>query len=56
MVVLVLAFGPVLLATGIVVAAVGWSRVRLGDHTMWQVVAGTVIGAVIVGVVFGVLR
>jgi hypothetical protein len=56
MMVLVLAFGPDLLATVIVVAAVGWSRVRLRDHTTWQVVAGTVIGAVVTGPVFGLLR
>jgi hypothetical protein len=54
--VLVLTFGPVLLATAIVVAAVGWSRVRLRDHTTSQVVTGTVIGAVVTGVVFGLLR
>jgi PAP2 superfamily len=56
MVVLVLTFGPFLLATVIVVAAVGWSRVRLRDHTTGQVIAGMVIGAVIVGVLFGGLR
>jgi membrane-associated phospholipid phosphatase len=56
MVVLVLAFGLFLLATIIVVAAVGWSRVRLRDHTTGQVIAGMVIGAVVVGVLFGVLR
>ena len=54
--VLLLSFGPALLATAVVVAAVGWSRVRLGDHTPWQVVAGTVIGAIVSGVVFGLLR
>ena len=56
MVVLTLAFGPALLATVIVAAAVGWSRVRLRDHTTWQVVAGTVIGVVVTGLVFGFLR
>ena len=56
MVVLVLVFGPALLATAVVVAAVGWSRVRLHDHTAWQVVTGTVVGAVVTGLVFGVLR
>jgi len=56
MVVLALAFGPFLLTTAVVVAAVGWSRVRLRDHTTWQVVAGTVIGAGIAGLVFGLLR
>jgi len=55
-VVLVLIFGPALLATFVVVAAVGWSRVRLRDHTVAQVIAGGAIGAVIAGVVFGLLR
>jgi len=56
MVVLVLTFGPFLLATAVVVAAVGWSRVRLRDHTIAQVVVGTLLGAVIAGGVFGLLR
>jgi membrane-associated phospholipid phosphatase len=56
MVVLVLVFGPILLATAAVVAAVGWSRVRLRDHTPSQVLAGTVIGAVVTGLAFGLLR
>lgn len=56
MVVLVLVFGPLLLVTGVIVVAVGWSRVRLGDHTPSQVVAGTVIGALVSGLVFGLLR
>jgi len=56
MVVLALAFGPALLATAVVVLAVGWSRVRLRDHTTSQVVAGTVIGTVVTGLVFGLLR
>jgi hypothetical protein len=56
MVVLVLAFGPALLATVVIVAAVGWSRVRLRDHTTAQVVAGTAIGALISSLVFGLLR
>jgi hypothetical protein len=54
--VLTLVFGPALLATAVMVAAVGWSRVRLRDHTTWQVVAGTAVGAVVSGVVFGLLR
>jgi membrane-associated phospholipid phosphatase len=54
--VLVLAFGAAMWATAIVVAAVGWSRVRLGDHTTAQVIAGTVIGALVSGAVFGLLR
>ena len=55
-VVLVLVYGPALLPTTLVVAAVGWSRVRLRDHTVAQVIVGAVIGAVIAGVVFGLLR
>jgi membrane-associated phospholipid phosphatase len=55
-VVLVLIYGPALLVTAVVVAAVGWSRVRLRDHTVAQVIVGALIGAVIAGVVFGVLR
>ena len=55
-VVLALAFGPWLLVTALLVVAVGWSRVRLGDHTAAQVISGTVLGAVIAGAVFGLLR
>ncbi|WP_433385257.1 phosphatase PAP2 family protein [Actinoplanes sp. CA-142083] len=55
-VVLVIVFGPVLLTSAVVVAAVGWSRVRLEDHTIAQVVVGAAIGAVVAGVVFGLLR
>jgi membrane-associated phospholipid phosphatase len=56
-VVLAMVFGPLLLPVcGLVVAAVGWSRVRLRDHTTAQVLAGTVVGAVIAGLVFGLLR
>lgn len=38
-------FGWWLTPVWLLVAAVGWSRVRLGDHTVAQVVAGTIIGA-----------
>jgi membrane-associated phospholipid phosphatase len=55
-VVLVIVFGPLLLLSGVVVAAVGWSRVRLKDHTVAQVVVGAAIGALVAGVVFGLLR
>jgi membrane-associated phospholipid phosphatase len=55
-VVLVLVFGPALLVTAVVVAAVGWSRVRLRDHTVAQVVVGAALGAVIAGTVFALLR
>ncbi|MBN1171922.1 MAG: phosphatase PAP2 family protein, partial [Micromonosporaceae bacterium] len=38
------------------VALVGWSRVRLYDHTMAQVVVGAIVGAGVAGGVFGLLR
>jgi hypothetical protein len=56
MMVLVLVFGPALLATFVMVAAIGWSRVRLRDHTAWQVITGAVVGAVVTALVFGLLR
>ncbi|MFI1563907.1 phosphatase PAP2 family protein [Streptomyces sp. NPDC020490] len=34
------------------VALIGWSRVALRDHTFGQVVAGTVLGALVAGAVF----
>jgi hypothetical protein len=43
--VLVLLFGPALHAAWLLVAAVGWSRVVLRDHTWPQVVAGALTGA-----------
>lgn len=39
-----------------VVLAVGWSRVRLADHTPAQVVAGSALGPLVGGVVFLLLR
>ncbi|MFG2008807.1 phosphoesterase PA-phosphatase [Micromonospora sp. NPDC048868] len=54
--VLVIEFGPALLASAPVVALVGWSRVRLRDHTVGQVAAGTVVGALIAAPTFLLLR
>jgi hypothetical protein len=54
-VVLVLTFGYRLLAVAPLLAMVGWSRVRLRDHTVAQVVVGGLIGAVVAGVVFAAL-
>jgi membrane-associated phospholipid phosphatase len=48
-------FGWWLWPVWLLVAAVGWSRIRLRDHTMAQVMAGTVIGAATALVVFTVL-
>jgi membrane-associated phospholipid phosphatase len=55
-VILVLTFGTRLLVGVPLLGVVGWSRVRLGDHTVAQVLAGGVLGALIAGVVFGLLR
>ncbi|TBL30646.1 phosphoesterase PA-phosphatase [Verrucosispora sp. SN26_14.1] len=54
--VLVVAFGPVLLATAPLVALVGWSRVRLRDHTVAQVIAGTAVGVLVAAPTFLALR
>ncbi|GGM29136.1 phosphatase PAP2 family protein [Dactylosporangium sucinum] len=45
-------FGPLLAAGALLVAVIGWSRVRLGDHTAAQTVAGAVLGAAIAAAVF----
>ena len=55
-VILTLVLGPVLLISWPLVGAVGWSRVRLRDHTLAQVVAGAVMGACIAATVFSALR
>ncbi|MGQ5260822.1 phosphoesterase PA-phosphatase [Micromonospora sp. ZYX-F-536] len=56
LVILALTFGARLLVALPLLAVVGWSRVRLRDHTVPQVLAGGVLGALIAGVVFGLLR
>lgn len=53
--VLIAVFGPALAAAFAVVALIGWSRVRLGDHTAGQVVAGTATGVLIAVPTFGLL-
>ncbi|MCA1723415.1 MAG: phosphoesterase PA-phosphatase [Thermomicrobia bacterium] len=50
--VFVILFGPWMLLIAPLVLAVAWARVRLGDHTATQVVAGTLIGALISGLAF----
>ncbi|RLP95093.1 MULTISPECIES: phosphatase PAP2 family protein [unclassified Micromonospora] len=56
LIILVLTFGTHLLVAAPLPGVVGWSRVRLRDHTIGQVLAGGVLGALIAGVVFGLLR
>ncbi|MFD3515760.1 phosphatase PAP2 family protein [Streptomyces sp. NPDC058657] len=53
---LALAYGPWALAAFPLVALVGWSRIRLKDHTPAQVVVGTVLGACAAGVTFVLAR
>ena len=49
-------FGTALLATALIVAGVGWSRVQLRDHTTSQVIAGTVAGTLLAAATFALLR
>jgi membrane-associated phospholipid phosphatase len=52
LVVLASTFGPQVLLGSPLLALVGWSRVRLGDHTVGQVVAGAALGALVAVTVF----
>jgi membrane-associated phospholipid phosphatase len=48
-------YGPWPLVGVVVVLAVAWSRVRLTDHTVAQVIGGAVLGAVVGGGLFAAL-
>ncbi|MDI5941128.1 phosphatase PAP2 family protein [Micromonospora sp. PTRAS2] len=54
-VVLVLTFGPPLLAAVPVPVLAGWSRVRLRAHTLPQVLIGGTVGGLVAGAVYGAL-
>ena len=54
--VLLLVFGPALLAVWPLVAVIAWSRVQVGDHTTAQVLAGVALGVVVNATVFSLLR
>jgi membrane-associated phospholipid phosphatase len=54
--VLLLVFGPALLAIWPLVAVIAWSRVQVGDHTTAQVLAGVALGVVVNATVFTLLR
>jgi membrane-associated phospholipid phosphatase len=43
--ILALSFGPLVLLGYVLVALLCWARVELGDHTVAQVIAGSVLGA-----------
>lgn len=55
-VILAMTFGTVaLLPTVAAVVIIAWARVALSDHTVAQVIGGSVIGAAVAGVVFHLL-
>lgn len=54
--VLVTEFGPRALPAAVLVPLIGWARVRLGAHTVAQVLVGALAGALIAGTVFPALR
>lgn len=54
-VILAVLYGPIYLAGFLIVAVVGWSRVRLGRHTGVEVVGGAAVGAVVCAVVLPLL-
>lgn len=53
---MVLIYGPLALVGVPVVALIAWSRVAVRDHTAAQAVAGTLIGPIVGGVVFVLVR
>lgn len=53
--VLVVVVGPWALLGVVVVVALAWARVVLGDHTIAQVIGGTVVGAGVAGSVMALL-
>lgn len=54
--ILTLTLGPLLLLTLPLLAAIGWARVQLRDHTVAQVLAGAPIGALAAGLAFLLVR
>jgi membrane-associated phospholipid phosphatase len=54
--ILALTFGPMLTLAFPAVALVAWARVRLGDHTPAQTLAGAALGGLIATTVFILLR
>ncbi|MFI1996564.1 phosphoesterase PA-phosphatase [Actinoplanes sp. NPDC020271] len=52
---LIVVFGPAFAAGLPLAAAVGWARVRLGEHTTAQVLAGAAAGAAATGLLFPLL-
>jgi len=55
-VILALVVGPVWLTLLLLVGVIGWARVDLGDHTPAQTALGVLVGAVVAGTIFTLLR
>jgi membrane-associated phospholipid phosphatase len=53
--ILALAFGPLVLPAYVLVALLGWSRVAVKDHSVAQVVAGSLLGAAAAAAAYTVL-
>jgi len=53
---LALLYGPLSLVLVAIVAVIAWSRVEVRDHTVAQVIAGALIGPIVGGVVFLLVR
>jgi membrane-associated phospholipid phosphatase len=51
-----LLYGPLLLALAPIVVVIAWSRVAVADHTVAQVIAGSLIGPILGGAVFLLVR
>jgi membrane-associated phospholipid phosphatase len=54
--VLALVYGPLVLGGYLLVGLLGWSRVAVRDHTVLQVVAGSVLGAAAAALAYAALR
>ncbi len=50
--ILALAYGPLVLVGYLLVGLLGWSRVAVRDHTVWQAIGGSVLGAAAAALVF----
>ncbi len=54
-VILAVTYSPVLWLLAVLVAAIGWSRVVLHDHTTAQVLGGALVGALVGGGIYAAL-
>lgn len=54
--ILIIALGPILLLTYPLLAAIGWARIQLRDHTVAQVLAAVPVGALSAGLTFLLVR